>query len=106
MPTLRLYYSGHGYWKPSEQKPDVGLGPIRSRRHIEASIISAYKGHHFFVWKYARCVWPQAERPVFLDFGNDDLYWLQKYTGGEDCIQKIPKDNFIKKHADPNTINS
>jgi competence protein CoiA len=63
-------------------------------------IQSHYVGHHLFIWKNPRNTWFKAEKPVFIDFGGDELWRLIKYDfRGLMCIRRISKIALIEKNG-------
>jgi competence protein CoiA len=63
-------------------------------------IQSSYIGHHLFIWKNARNVWYQSTKPVFIDFGGDELWRLMDYDSrGLKCVKKISKKALIEKNG-------
>ena len=95
---------GHGqaraFWRESEKMEGSALVEIHSSREIESEIKANYKGHHFFKWVRPRAVWFEATAPVFLDFGQDELLWMQIYDElGQRCVQRISKNVLIEKNG-------
>jgi hypothetical protein len=70
---------------------------------IREEIENNYIGHHQFDWKHKRTVWFNTKKPVFIDFGDNYLWWLKKYYKEEYrdlwCVQKISKDELIVKNG-------
>lgn len=63
----------------------------------------AYAGHHFFEWLKPRKIWFMAKRPVYLDFGTEELFELQEYPDYyKFCVQKKSKAEFIALHLQNN----
>lgn len=53
-----------------------------------------------FSWSWARKSWSETERPVFIDFGEDDLFWVKRGMGTCSGIGKsVRKEAFIKKYG-------
>lgn len=52
----------------------VLLPDIKNRDRVLQEIQSSYVGHHLFIWKNARTVWFQSTKPVFIDFGGDEVW--------------------------------
>jgi competence protein CoiA len=76
---------------------------VYSRSNINQDIENNYIGHHLFEWKHPRSVWFNATKPVFIDFGDEFLWWVKKYYD-EDyrnlwCVQKICKHELINKNG-------
>jgi len=73
---------------------------VHSINDISEEIDANYIGHHLFDWKRPRYVWFKSTKPVFIDFGCDILWWLQKYDDrGLMCVRKIYKEALIKKNG-------
>lgn len=67
---------------------------------IQNQIDENYIGHHLFDWKNPRYVWFKSEKPVFIDFGEDVLWWLKKYDDTDlMCVQKTSKQALIRKNG-------
>lgn len=74
---------------------------------IEEEILDLYLKHHHttstrveFVWEHFRRSWQEAQRPVFIDFGDDILLHVtagigKKYGRGN----KILKTKFLEKYC-------
>jgi Competence protein CoiA-like family len=55
---------------------------------------------HSFSWSWARKSWNGVQRPVFIDFGEDSLFWVKRGMGtsyGDGKV--ISKVAFIKKYG-------
>ena len=53
-----------------------------------------------FTWSHPRRSWENAKRPVFIDFGEDELYWVTKGLGKyQGTGIKIRKEKFIEKYS-------
>lgn len=53
-----------------------------------------------FVWAHARRSWENAKRPVFIDFGGDELYLVNEGMGTEKGRgMSISKEKFTGKYA-------
>lgn len=53
-----------------------------------------------FSWKYARRSWQDVQRDVFIDFGQEHLFWVKEGMGkalGEGI--NVSKERFIKKYG-------
>ena len=89
--------NGVGYWRPSERDPTMTLVLTHQRRDIEEQILRDYRGHHFYSWKRPRAVWYESTMPVFLDFGTEELFWLQVYDSrGVRCVRRILKSTLVQ----------
>lgn len=71
--------AGLGFWRRSENPNAGALVRHRSGRDIEDEIRGSYNGHHLFHWLRPKEVWLAATAPVFFDFGDSALWWLQRY---------------------------
>lgn len=53
-----------------------------------------------FEWSYARRSWVDVQRPVFIDFGEESLFWIEKGMGTSRGFGKfVSKKGFIKKYG-------
>lgn len=88
------------FWRVSERLDSSSMVQIHSSRKIESEIRAHYKGHHFFTWTRPRTVWFEARMPVFLDFGHDELLWLQVYDElGQRCVKRVAKQALVEKNG-------
>jgi competence protein CoiA len=66
-------------------KLKIGFAPMvqhpsmKDRDRILKEIQSCYVGHNLFLWKNPRNIWFQSEKPVFIDFGGNELWRLMNY---------------------------
>lgn len=89
-----------GYSRKSELMPGFELIQIHGVRQIKAEIERYHIGHFQYDWRYKRSVWFSAQKPVFLDFGDPNLWWLQIYDErGLQCVQRIRKETLITKNG-------
>ena len=61
---------------------------------------SGKKGEKVFQWDYARRSWEDVQRPVFIDFGEEKLFWVKEGMGarkGNGIF--VSKEKFIKKYG-------
>lgn len=80
---------------------------ILSGHAIEDEIKAAYAGHHQFAWKRPREVWLEAKAPVFFDFGDEVLWWLQFFEveRGVRCVRWVAKSQLVQKNGgDPRKL--
>ncbi|WP_341912613.1 CoiA-like domain protein [Polaromonas sp. YR568] len=92
-----FFETAAAYWRPSERDPNLRLVLMHQRRDIEEQIQRDYRGHHFYTWKRPRAVWYESTMPVLLDFGTDELYWLQLYDSrGVRCVRRIRKSTLVR----------
>lgn len=84
------------FWRRSEsQKTLSGMVQIHSARSLQMLTNRHYIGHHPFYWQRPHIAWFEASCPVFLDFGSDILWRLEKYRGQFHCVQAIAKEKVI-----------
>lgn len=58
------------------------------------------KDEHYFSWKWCRKSWSDVQRHVFIDFGNENLFWVKEGMGS--CSGKgilVSKEKFIRKYG-------
>jgi competence protein CoiA len=70
--------------------------------HRELQHIQKSNEFWLFTWKHAHTVWYDSISPVFLDFGDEFLYWLKKREQINKpmwFIQIVRKDKFIEKYS-------
>ena len=54
----------------------------------------------FCNWRYARRSWEDVQRQVFIDFGEDTLFWVGDGMGRSwGKGQYVPKEKFIEKYG-------
>lgn len=99
------------FWRKSEH-PDHKPGDMvrihfvseeweeETRENIEQH----YVGHHMFDWKRPRSVWFDSTKPVFFDFGHDDLLVrllvYDTYRGRVfRCVQYVSKWDIIESNG-------
>lgn len=88
------------FWRRSENPDPTGLVRIHAMTTIEDNVTKNYVGHHLFHWKHPREVWYSATAPVFFDFGQDILWWLQSCGDrGPRCIKRVIKADLITKNG-------
>ena len=85
------------FYRKSEKIVDSSTGVQTSVRYhpgyeIEDEIANNYIGHHILDWKKPISVWFFSQKPVFFDFGDSALWWLQDYNDSDLlCVRKIEK---------------
>lgn len=53
-----------------------------------------------FQWSWSRKTWSDAQRSIFIDFGDEDLFWVQSGMGTSSGKgKKIKKEVFLKKYG-------
>lgn len=54
----------------------------------------------YFYWQYARKSWGDVKRPVFIDFGENTLFWVRKGMGSSSGNGiYVSKEDFINKYG-------
>jgi hypothetical protein len=54
----------------------------------------------FFEWKFPPRNWEDANRPLFMDFGEDSLFWIHEGMGTTQIRGTyISKEKFLKKYG-------
>jgi competence protein CoiA len=94
---------GRGFWRKSENpdhKPG-GMVRIHDVNEIQNEIDKDYVGHHLYDWVRPRSVWFESRSPVYIDFGGDLLWHMQRYGDvGLQCIQAIRKRTLVSLHGE------
>lgn len=63
------------------------------------------KGYDFFIWKWSKSSWDELERPVFIDFGDENLFWVKAGMGTNYGYGKtVTKVDFLNKYLQQNFI--
>lgn len=53
-----------------------------------------------FTWSWARQSWKEVQRPLFIDFGDENLFWVKKGMGMKNGNGiHVNKKKFIKKYG-------
>ncbi len=53
----------------------------------------------YFNWKWNRASWNETQRPVFIDFGEDNLFWVKAGMGLNNGLGKyVSKKEFLNKY--------
>lgn len=93
--------AGLMFWLRSENADHTGMVRIRGSHEFNDAILSNYNGHHLFHWMRPRDVWLKASAPVFLDFGDENLWRLQTYDEeyGVKTVQRVLKTALIAQHG-------
>ena len=58
--------------------------------------------YRMITWKNKHTAWLETIKPVFLDYGHDNLYWLRlrhQFPTALRYIQLVKKTDFLKKYA-------
>lgn len=62
--------------------------------------ISKTKNRYRFTWSWSRKSWSNAQRYVFIDFGDDHLFWVKEGMGTSSGTGiKVAKAKFIEKYG-------
>lgn len=89
-----------GRWTSRKSVEILEYPMRRSRREIASSIDRHFAGHYEYYWWHKRAVWLEATKPVFLDFGDANLWWLKNYYDRDfPCVQRIKKETLITKNG-------
>lgn len=103
-PTARIKpgaLAGLMFWLRSENVGHTGMVSIRGAHDFHEEILGSYSGHHLFHWIHPREIWFRATAPVFFDFGDDALWWLQDcYNGSESrTVRRVSKVALIRENG-------
>jgi competence protein CoiA len=96
----RFRYEGRSFWRRSECPDAPRVIQIHGMGTIKAEIEANYRGHHLFDWIRPRSVWYDASAPVYLDFGDTELWRLSKYDDDLRCVRRGSKDLFCRHVLD------
>lgn len=67
---------------------------------IEIEIEIEQKGAESFSWDWPRKSWSETERPIFIDFGGENLFWVKGGMGTNGGTgQYVRKETFIRKYG-------
>ena len=56
-------------------------------------------GEKLFIWKWCIKSWNEVQRPIFIDFGEENLLWIKDGMGSSICRGKyISKKEFLDKY--------
>jgi competence CoiA-like predicted nuclease len=84
------YYRRHNYFHSQYGTVDKDTGEI----------ISPPKKEFSFSWSRCRKSWSEVERHVFVDFGDENLFWVTSGMGtGYGRGRQISKENFLRKYG-------
>jgi len=91
-PPGKYLVNGHYYYDPH--------GIIETEYKTPHS-----KNDVFFSWDWPRKSWSNVQRSVFIDFGEENLFWVKYGMGTKTGRgQQISKENFIKKYGGDLTL--
>lgn len=89
--------NGGAFWRRSEN-PDHepgGMVQIYGTNRIP-KLMQTCVGHQQFSWVRPRKTWLDARCPVYLDFGDEWLFQLQKYGPNNlPCVYRVAKRKFL-----------
>lgn len=105
MDDIRIQFDGHKdhypvFFRVSENEPDATMVRIHGFNELNALVERQYVGHRLFAWDNPRTNWYNVEVPVYLDFGDNFLYKLERYGASEVyCIRIISKKGLIESNG-------
>ncbi len=88
------------YWEDQDYRelkfyPRTPPNWVRSSPEIKKGI-----NGEFFKWKHPRRSWEAVQRHVFIDFGEDSLFWVIEGMGTSQIRGTyVSKEKFIKKYG-------
>jgi competence protein CoiA len=85
------------FWRLSEN-PDHSNGGLLKIHGIHKiqHLIKTYCGHQQYSWVEPRRTWLDAECPVYIDFGDEWLFQLQRYGFNKlECVYRVAKKKFL-----------
>jgi len=88
------------YWEDQDwhELKSLPRPPIRWERS-SPEIKKGINGE-FFKWKYPRKSWKDVQRPLFIDFREDSLFWVHEGMGTSQIRGTyISKEKFIHKYG-------
>jgi fatty acid desaturase len=89
------YYWRHNYFHSQYGKVDKDTGEIISRPKKEFS----------FSWSWCRKSWSEVERYVFVDFGDENLFWVTSGMGTSyGTGRHVSKEKFLRKYGGDTTL--
>lgn len=85
------------FWRISEN-PNHGSGGMVEIHglHKVQHLIETYRGHQQYSWVKPRRTWLDAQCPVYIDFGDEWLFQLQRYGFNKlECVYRVAKRKFL-----------
>ncbi|MBK9420956.1 MAG: hypothetical protein IPN44_07870 [Flavobacteriales bacterium] len=81
--------------------PEMRLGDRIIDYHTKKVIYDEenLKNMFSFRWKRMREAWSSADRPIFLDFGTDEIYRMKIRRFNNGVLRKYDRDKFILKYG-------
>jgi hypothetical protein len=74
--------------------------PYGTDEKISGKIFSTQTKHLTFSWSWPRKSWTDAERHIFIDFGDQNLFWVYEGMGtNRGTGKQISKESFLKKYG-------
>lgn len=71
------------------------------RINDDQEIYNLKPDERYFSWTYRIKSWDFSKKPLFIDFGDDYLYWIrERYTNEKGKLKIITKKKFLKKYKD------
>ncbi|MGD6581379.1 hypothetical protein VWW93_12060 [Xanthomonas citri pv. citri] len=99
-----MYFKRSLIQEDRNRLPDSDMGRIFFLPHDREMFEEAYIGHHQYSWLRPHSTWLAATRPVYIDFGNEFVYRLEKYPIGKiPCVRLVSKSNFISELSSKNS---
>jgi competence CoiA-like predicted nuclease len=78
-----------------EEEYYLKYNPLLANKNIQPR-----KDEYTFRWNWSKKSWSSAQRKVFIDFGDEHLFWVLEGIGTSGGIGKlISKERFIKEHS-------
>jgi competence CoiA-like predicted nuclease len=92
----RYNHQGKCFFRRSENPKNATMVILHGTHKIQDEIDKEYSGHHLYDWIRPRTVWYESSKKVYIDFGGELLWNLQKYDDrGLLCVQAVIKQRFI-----------
>jgi competence protein CoiA len=84
------------FWRQSEVSDEFGYAQMRFYPEIQEELENSYCGHQQYDWVRPRSIWLGAKCPVYIDFGDDCVFRLERY-GETDlrCVFRVSKRKLI-----------
>jgi len=80
----------------SERVAGEGCAQLRFYHEIQEELEGSYRGHQQYDWVRPRSVWLGARCPVYIDFGEDCLFRLEKYGETDlSCVIRVSKRKLL-----------
>lgn len=70
---------------------------VHPLREIEREVVENHRGHQQYTWSRPRSTWLCATCPVYIDFGDEWLFRLERYDStGLRCVLRVSKAEFLQ----------